>query len=451
MSEIDILNPNLALVERLFWLIKLRWIAILGVAFTTTVTYWVFGIPIGIVPLYWISLWLAVYNFIFLSYLSQRDKERLVDNPVLINRLANLQISLDLLSLVGLIHYSGGVENPFIFYFIFHMIIASILLSRRASFLQATLSVLLFISMITLEFLGFLPHYCLKGFITHTQHYNLIYIAGVGFVFISTIYIAVYMATSISVRLREREKKLKEANVQLLDKDRIKSEYVLRVSHDIKEHLSAIQSCIKPVTAGITGPLGNKQFDLLNRADQRAGKLMSFVKSLLELSRIKLNRDIKTEHVSLPMVVKNALAYSEAKARQKGITLCLHIDSSIDKILGVQTYLEEAISNLVANAVKYTPSNGKIDVLVFDKGDSILIQIKDTGIGIPPNEMPKIFDEFYRASNAKKVVRNGTGLGLSIAKQIVERHGGRIWVESEVDKGSIFNIILPKSGGGIYV
>ena len=100
--------------------------------------------------------------------------------------------------------------------------------------------------------------------------------------------------------------------------------------------------------------------------------------------------------------------------------------------------------NLLANSVKYTHNNGKIDIKAFDKGNRILIEIADNGIGIPKDELPKIFEEFYRAANAKKTERDGTGLGLSIAKQIVERHNGRIWVESEEGKGSKFSIELPK-------
>ncbi|MDP2941540.1 MAG: sensor histidine kinase, partial [Candidatus Omnitrophota bacterium] len=120
------------------------------------------------------------------------------------------------------------------------------------------------------------------------------------------------------------------------------------------------------------------------------------------------------------------------------------VDAGIDRIRATREYIEEAISNLLANSIKYTPSNGKIDIMVSDNGNSILIQIKDTGIGIPKSELSRIFEEFYRASNAKQVERDGTGLGLSIAKQIVQRHNGKIWAESEEGKGSTFSIILPK-------
>ena len=257
------------LIERIYWLIKLRWVAITGVVLTVLFAKQVFNVPLNSISLSSIATFLAIYNLVFILYLKRLEKNKPDQLILIANRIANVQISLDLLSLTMLIHFSGGIENPFIFYFIFHMIIASILLSRRASFLQATFAVFLFTLMVWLEYAGFLRHYCLKGFVLDDLHTNKIYILGVSFVFISTLYLAAYMASSISVRLREREKSLKEANLLLEEKDRIKSEYVLRVSHDIKEHLASVQTCLEPVSDGITGELNPAQKDLIQRATER--------------------------------------------------------------------------------------------------------------------------------------------------------------------------------------
>ncbi len=319
------------LVERIYWVIKLRWIAVVGVILVILFASQILKFSLPVFPLYTIAIVVAVYNLIFFLLLTQLQGKEPV---IIINRIANAQISLDLLSLAVLIHFSGGIENPFIFYFIFHMIIASILLSRRASFLQATFAVLLFCLIVILEYFGILPHYCLKGFIIHNQHDNLIYISGISFVFISTLYIAVYMATSISAKLRQREKTLEETNELLKEKDRIKSEYVLRVSHDIKEHLSAIQGCLEPVAGGITGELNPKQFDLVRRASERSAKLMFFVKALLEITRIKLSREIKMEYFCFKDALSEAIAYIDSKAKDKNITLNSIVEPSIDIVSG---------------------------------------------------------------------------------------------------------------------
>jgi signal transduction histidine kinase len=252
------------------------------------------------------------------------------------------------------------------------------------------------------------------------------------------------MASSISLKLRQRERALEETNLLLKEKDRLKSEYVLRVSHDIKEHLAAIQGCLEPVAGGITGELNLKQLDLVERASERASKLMFFVKALLEITRIKLSKEFKADYFSFKDILLEAVNQITIKARDKNISVSCKLESTIDMIRGSKEYIHEVMVNILANAVKYTSANGKIEVRVNDKGNTILIQIKDTGIGIPKDEVPRIFEEFYRASNAKKVERDGTGLGLSIARQIVEMHNGKICVESEEGKGSIFRIELPK-------
>lgn len=432
------------LIERNLWLVRLRWVAVIGVVLTVLFVSQVFKLSLSTLALYTIALILGLYNLIFFILLGRIKNKKSPDISFTANRIANLQISLDLASLAFLIHFSGGIENPFIFYFIFHMIIASILLSRRASFLQATYAVLLFSSLVTLEYFGILPHYSLKGFIMHNQHNNPFYITGVSFVFITTLYIAVYMATSISAKLREREKSLKQANELLSEKDRIKSEYVLRVSHDIKEHLSAIQGCLEPVAGGITGELNSKQRDLIQRANERAERLVLFVRALLEITHLKLSRQIEMHYFSLQKTIENAINLVDQGAKDKGIFISCNIEPNIGMIKGAEIYIEETIANLLANAVKYTTGNGEINLKASDRGNSVLIEIADTGIGIPQDELPKIFEEFYRASNAKGLEKYGTGLGLSIAKQVVERHTGKIWAESQEGKGSAFYIILPK-------
>lgn len=430
------------LSERIAWLIRLRWIAVAGVICTLLFVKYILNFSLPYYSLYGVVFVFVFYNIIlyFLpGYLKKKYPGHLFA-PIL----ANVQISFDLLCLSILIHFSGGIENPFIFYFIFHMIIASILLSRKASFLQATYAVFLFLVVVIGEYTGILLHRCLVDF-TPDMHTNLLYLLGVSFVFITTLYLAVYMATSISTKLREQEKSLQEANSLLQEKDRVKSEYVLRVSHDIKESLAAIQSCIEPVTEGITGTLNRAQSDLLVSAEERAHRLIFFVNALLEITRIKLTKKLDMKQISLCDIIKSVSQDIMARAQHKGVTFTVTMSPSIDTIEGVRVYIEEAILNLLANSVKYTPQGGTISFRIDDKVDDILIIVSDSGIGIPKDELPHIFEEFYRARNVRKIERLGTGLGLSITREIVEMHKGKIWFESEEGKGTTFYIQLPKS------
>ena len=435
---------NIRLVERAYWLIKLRWIAIAGVGLATFMAHIVLHISVQDFALYGIAILLALYNTTVLLLLNHFTRS-LKKTPVpVVKKLINFQISSDLLILTVLLHFSGGIENPFVFFFIFHMVIASILLSVRESYLQATFAVLLFGFLILLEYLKFIPHYCLTGFVAHCLHQDGRYILGIFLAFSTTLYLVVYMASHIARRLRREEQAHRQANILLQEKDHIKDEYVLRVTHDIKGHLATIQSCLGVIVRRLIGPLDDQQADFINRAHTRTVKLNKFVRTLLKLTQMRLSNELEMGVFSLGDAIRNVVDGVKNKADDKRITLSCDVESSEDKIFGNQFSIEEVVTNLLLNAIKYTPANGTVEVNSKNREDCMLVEISDTGIGIPQEEQPKIFREFYRATNAKEIERDGTGLGLSIVKYIVERHGGKIQVESKEGCGTTFKLILPK-------
>jgi signal transduction histidine kinase len=432
------------LVRRAYWFIRIRWIAAATVVLVTFVASRVFSIPIEAGALYAIAVLLAAYNLAFLIHLRRLGSGHRPLPTETVYRTAALQISLDLLSLGALIHFSGGVENPFLFYFIFHMIIASILLSRRAAFLQACLAVSVFTGVAVLEYAGVLPHYCLDGFVGGTQHDNPLFVAGTSFVLASTVFAAVYMASSVASALREREAALAETNKLLVEHDCIKSEYVHRVTHDIKGHLAAIRSCLDPVADGVVGSLTAEQRNLTERARRRTDTLLTFVKALLELTRMRLCKTIAMDEFPVAGAVETAVSYVETKAAARSITVERDVGAAAGTIRGARIYIEETLGNILANAVKYSPAGGKVWIRVAGETDVVLVEIGDRGIGIPAEELPRVFDEFYRAANARAIERDGTGLGLSMAKQVVSRHGGEIWVESTEGVGTTVKLTLPR-------
>lgn len=250
--------------------------------------------------------------------------------------------------------------------------------------------------------------------------------------------------TLFFVELEKKEKALREANIQLKEKDRIKDEYVSRVTHDIKGHLAAIQSCLHIASDQSTGPLNEKQTDFLFRSRRRTAQLSDFVKKLLDLTQIRLSGKFDTAPFSLPSCISRALSICERKAEDKSITVTSNIEPSVDQIVGNQFSINEMTANLLLNAVKYTPENKTVHIEAKSSGDNIQIDISDTGIGIPADEIGHVFDEFFRASNARETEKDGAGLGLSIVKQIAERHGGQISVKSQQGQGTTFTVILPK-------
>jgi signal transduction histidine kinase len=245
--------------------------------------------------------------------------------------------------------------------------------------------------------------------------------------------------------LKKQEMALREANVQLKEKDRIKDEYVSRVTHDIKGHLAAIQSCLFVAASDSTGPLNEKQADFLNRSARRTVQLTAFVRELLDLTQMRLSGRIKMEEFSLADSISRALATVARKADDKSIEVTSNIDPGVDTIIGDEFSINEMLTNLLFNAIKYTPEGKTIHLEAKSYDTHFQVDISDTGIGIPADELESIFDEFFRASNARKSEKDGTGLGLSIVKQIVERHGGKIAAQSEEGQGTTFIITLPKN------
>jgi signal transduction histidine kinase len=439
------LLQSTSLVQRAYWLVRLRWVAIAALGIATYIASNYLGVSLPVRKLYVLAALLVVYNFLLfdlLNYITWGGKR---PSHKAISRIITFQISADLFILTAILHYSGGIENPFFLYFVFHMIIASILLTPRQSYLQATLALFLFGLMVFLEYQGKIAHYKLTGFVSHELYRDSLFVSGTFGVLATTLYLVVYMTTSISALLRKRQADYEQANLQLKGKDRLKNEYVLRLTHDVRGHLAAIQSCLEIVSERIAGQLNEKQADLIERAYRRTSKCMLFVTALLKLTRLKMGGDMEMSYFPLKNVFFNTVAAVEDRAAAKSINLNYQIDSSIDEVYGESTLIEEAITNLLLNAIKYTPEKGTVLLSAKEQKDSILIQVSDTGIGIPEAEKNRLFEEFYRASNARKVERDGTGLGLSIVKQVAERHGGTVWAENNPTGGSTFSFTLSQS------
>lgn len=437
---------DIRLLRGAYWLAKLRWVAVVCVLIGTYVSGRVLHIALAEIALYVIAILLFVYNVAVRALLDHVVKTDRKTSAKSIRRIIHLQISADLVLLTILLHFSGGIENPLVFFFIFHMVIASILLTKRESYGQATFAILLFGLLVLLEHKQYIYHYCLTGFVPHCLQESAVYIIGKLGVFVTAVYVAVYMANYIATRLKHAEQAYREANAMLQEKDRIKDEYVARVTHDIKGHLATIQGCLAVAVDRVAGKIDEQEADLIGRAHMRSVKLTNFVRALLRLTQMRLSNKLEMDDFSLAEALRNATSAVAAKAQDKSIVLKCHIDSSVHKIRGNQFSIEEMMANLLLNAIKYTPASGTITVSARNHEDAVKVEISDTGIGIPRDEQDRVFDEFFRATNARRTERDGTGLGLSIVKYIVERHHGQIRVESEEGCGTTFQLTLPKTG-----
>jgi PAS domain S-box-containing protein len=226
----------------------------------------------------------------------------------------------------------------------------------------------------------------------------------------------------------------------LKELDRMKNDFVHTVSHDLRSPLTALLGYTELIDR--IGPLSEQQHEFLQRIQASVQHITNLVNDLLDLERIEAGFDTRREQVHIGSVLKYTLDTFETQARAKKIDLSMSISTDVPPLRANPIRIRQLLDNLVGNAIKYTPAEGKVDVNVAARDKQIIIRVVDTGPGIPQSEQARIFDKFYRASNVPDGTQ-GSGLGLAIVKSIVESHHGRIWVESSQGKGSSFFVVLP--------
>jgi signal transduction histidine kinase len=275
------------------------------------------------------------------------------------------------------------------------------------------------------------------------------------------LYGTAYMSTAIVREMRRRQREVAVRGQLLAEKideleaafgeigklreERDKFLYFIGVAaHDLKAPLTAIQGFLWVMMGGFTGEISEKQKNLLERSTHRINELLRLISDLLDIPRIEAGQIVEEiKEVSLYQVISNSSDGQRNLAEAKGIELKVEISKELPRIMGSAPRLQQVVTNLVNNAINYTPS-GTITIRAHERDADVLVEVFDTGIGIPPEDMSRLFEDFYRASNVES---KGTGLGLSISRRIVEAHGGRIWAESPysgTNGGSKFSFTLPK-------
>lgn len=226
----------------------------------------------------------------------------------------------------------------------------------------------------------------------------------------------------------------------LKELDRIKGDFVNTVSHDLRSPLTAILGYVELIER--VGPINDQQREFIRRVQISVHNITSLINDLLDLGRIEAGFDTRKEIVPISPIIHYSVDSLHARAQEKMQTLRIEETSELPQVLGNPVRLRQMLTNLITNAIKYTAENGEIKVTAYAEEEQIIIQIADSGQGIPSIDQPFIFDKFYRAGNVASDTP-GTGLGLAIVKSIVENHQGRIWVDSNVGEGSCFTIVLP--------
>ncbi len=227
----------------------------------------------------------------------------------------------------------------------------------------------------------------------------------------------------------------------MMDKTDSVAGWLDTVAHDLKSPLNAVRGCLDCVQG--FGPLNDRQQHYLDRAFAGLQRMEHLVARVHEISWIDSSLPLELSRVNLRAIVDDVLDMVHEACEKRQITSQILIPDDTLTIVADGPRLWQVIENLISNAIKYNTDQGKITIRIEQQGDSVLVSVTDTGIGISPNDVPYVFDRFFRAVDSVRRKIEGTGLGLAITKAIIERHEGRIWVESQPGAGSTFTFVLP--------
>jgi len=244
--------------------------------------------------------------------------------------------------------------------------------------------------------------------------------------------------------IREKSVELEMANRQLEVANKHKSEFLANMSHELRTPLNAVIGFSEALMERMFGELNEKQADYLKDIHESGRHLLSLINDILDLSKIEAGRmELEVSTFHLPSALSNAMTLIRERAQRHGIQLGLEVDERLAEFSGDERKFKQIMLNLLSNAVKFTPDGGKVDVLARKYNGQLEVAVRDTGIGIAPEDQALVFEEFRQAGRDRMRKAEGTGLGLALTKRFVELHGGAIRLDSTPGQGSTFSFTLP--------
>ena len=423
------------LLSQVAWFNRLRLGVVGGMAVLSAIA-WQFALVVDSQPLWLLTAATLVVDlgymawFPRLSGVSTRSVRRHVD----------VQIAVDLLILTAMLHFSGGVTNPFVLSYLFHAFIAALLLSVRAALLVIGVSVALVGGLAFAERYGALPHHVLSVGLMDLRETSVVTLATWLAAFAATLVLSVYFVATVLARLGRREQQLARMDKQLSQSEKLASvgNLAAGVAHEINNPVGVIQAKVQILRYRISdGEPSGVLLEDLDTVERHVGRIRSITHGLLAFSR---EEPFALAPLDLNPLVKEGMELVAVPFRTDVVNLEVHLAPSAPRVMGSQNHLLQVLVNIVLNAKDASERGSTVAISTFVEGAEAGVRIEDHGGGIDAEDLPKIFDPFFTT----KDVDRGTGLGLAISHGIVERHNGRISVESEAGRGSTFTIWLPR-------
>lgn len=436
-SEIGYVADRDGVLDHIDWFIRLRWLAICGVASAVFISQHVLGLlPEEVTA--WLWLGAGALCGLNLACIYIRERVRSVRACLL------WQIGTDLVILTYLLHFSGGLENPLVVLYAFHVILGGILLSRLDAYRVTAGAAVLFMLLAAFEYFGVWRHYALLTFpheITaveggHAAH-RLPFILAISGTFLALLMGTAYFTTAIMERLRENQR-------HLLKTERLSAlgQLVAYIAHEINNPIGIISTQIKMIRAesdeGALPDFVKEGVEIVDRQTDRVGRV---VQSLLSLSKPHAQSKVR---INLDHALTEALFIAESRISRAGIVLKRKAQGVLPKTLGNYYDAVHVFLNLINNAIDAMPEGGALSLSTRTTGRWIETSILDTGEGISEENLEKIFDPLFTSKPRDR----GTGLGLPISRALVKSAKGDIRVESTAGEGSVFTVRYPLSDDG---
>jgi len=245
--------------------------------------------------------------------------------------------------------------------------------------------------------------------------------------------------------LERRKLSIKRAQLQQ-EKEIMKRNFVTLVSHQLRSPLTSVKQYLSVILGGFAGGVDTKQKEMLEKAGKNIDSLLQLIDDWLDMSHIEAGNITEGfKPVDVPAILSEILEFLRPSAEAKKVTIELDSRDDLPAVEGDRESLKQAFTNLISNAINYTGQSGTVTVTAAEEANNVVVEISDTGVGISEEDIPFIFDEFFRVKSKETRGISGTGLGLPIAKRIIEAHNGSIKVVSELGKGSTFSVFLPKT------
>lgn len=436
--------PETILLENILWFCRLRWF--IAATFAVFGTICLFPEILQYLQLQADASWslvtaviLVFANIAFLTH-----ARFLANSLTSIKAKANLwaQILFDLAVITVVVHNMGSLETYAPFTYLFHVVLACIFFSRAESFAVTAIASALYVLLVVSEEANLVSPASIysdpvfRAHIDNTPLSFMIVIAAI------TIWFVVWhLASYLSAMVRQRDHELVEANSRLVEAQEAKMRHMLRTTHELKTPFSAIHANAQLLLKGHCGHLSDDAINVVRRISERCRRLAGEIQEMLQLANLDTTRkeELRRDRLELTEILDWSMRQVQQIAEERAIVIGSEMESAAT--VGVEDHLKMLFVNIISNAVLYSHKGGRVEVRCSSVGgDGALVTVEDSGIGIPKDKLPHIFNEYYRTNEAARHNKGSTGLGLSIVEHIARLHGIRVTVQSQSGVGTKFTM-----------